>query len=116
MKNHGEFLKSLNKGNKVAISNRGDWTIGIVEKITPTGKIVVANINGYETTFDKHGYGSLGRIEPLTKEMIEERMRLKLVNEIKNFDFKRLLLDQALAVNELLNHFEQFNTNLSTDP
>ena len=108
-----EWLKSLKKGDKVAVSSgyyRDNWHVETVDKITLTGRIVTVNCNNIKSTFNNSGYKGDGyshsSLCPISQKMIDERRRQQLVREMKKIDFNELDLHQLKVVHNILANFK----------
>ena len=86
-------------------------TIGVVKRVTPTGRVVVSFMNGrYEQTFRPDGW-EVGndsvyyksRIEPLTEERYEEIYKKHMIQKCRRmFDKAKLTPEQAKKIMEIL--------------
>ena len=101
-------LSNLNVGDRVVTQND---TIGIIKRITPTGRIVV-DFGNYESRFGKDGWelgnGSVWfktRIDPLTTEREQKILDAKTIRLcIKYFDTHHNLLtpEKAMLIMQIL--------------
>jgi len=94
MAEHTEWVKSLTKGDVVAVESSYigtlDYAKQIVKRITPTGKIRLAN----DDLFDKNGSNTsqytFSRIVPYDTKVKEHRWRNIVANRLSKTDFKKL--------------------------
>lgn len=111
-----EWFRNLKVGDQACIPAygmaTGEYTRVIVKRITPTGRIVVANKNGQETTFDKWGRALGGskwhtsHLVELTDEMRETRIRIRIKSYVKHYEYSKLNDDHMRKLYSVLKGFE----------
>lgn len=97
------WLEELKAGDKVFVSSRSGTTLQTVQRITPTGRVVVNNIQFINGANGSNPWDVI-IIEEATKEKIEEYNAYRFVQRV----FKELRLKksmtyaQAKKINEIL--------------
>lgn len=98
------WIKELKAGDKVFVSNRSGTTLETVQRITPTGRVVVNNIQFIDGT-NKSNMWNIFVLEEATEEKIKEyKIRgfiRRVFNELRQK--KSITYAQAKKINEILN-------------
>ena len=102
-----EWIKTLKVGDEVLTEQGGAYgymAIYVVEKITPTGRIVTSN-----RTFNPDGWErgdanvwSRMRISPVTQEARDKIRRKEIVDSMGNIKWKNLPLEVLETIDDLL--------------
>lgn len=113
------WLKDLKVGDEVfvdSLTRYGDRQIGIVSRITPTGRISVES--DCDRQYSPEGYNKnglyparLSEIKQETKDKIRERLIKKILTVLDNIDLYRLNLK---VLELLLNYLERFENKEKT--
>lgn len=97
------WLEELKAGDKVFVSSRSGTTLQTVQKITPTGRVVVDNIQ-FVGGINKSNMWDIIRLEEATEEKIKEyKIRgfiRRVFNELKLK--QSMTYAQAKKINEIL--------------
>lgn len=97
------WLEELKAGDKVFVSSRSGTTLQTVQKITPTGRVVVNNIQ-FIGGINKSNMWDIITLEEATEEKIKEyKIRgfiRRVFNELKLK--KSMTYTQAKKINEIL--------------
>jgi hypothetical protein len=96
-----EWLLQLGPGVTVAIVDRGDPSIHIVHKRTPSGRLVVASDHSGVREFNADGYergNPRARLEPVTESMCEHIEYQRCIAKLKRISWDRLSLTTLRAV------------------
>lgn len=100
------WLRELKIGDEVAINcgNYGysDYKISTIEKITPTGRIVVGKSTFDHTGYTIGGYGGRDNLEQITDDIINFIKRKSLYNKLKNVQWNKLTLEKMESVAKIL--------------
>lgn len=106
-----EWLKNLKPGNKVIVRGFGYDDMEVVERITPTGRIVVKH-----TTYDPNGiergsYGLRRRLYEATPEAVEQIRRDGIIHAaVKHMrNTPNITYDQAVQILAVLDKQEPQN-------
>jgi len=103
------WLREVKVGDKIAVEygqyGTGNYRIDKVDKITPTGRIVIEN-----RTYDPEGqemgksnsYSRSYKLYPITQKVIDFIRTEKLLYEIKNTNWNTLNLEQLEAISKIL--------------
>ena len=97
------WLEELKAGDEVFVSSRSGMTLQTVQKITPTGRVVVNNIQ-FIGGINKSNMWDIITLEEATEEKIKEyKIRgfiRRVFNELKQK--KSMTYEQAKKINEIL--------------
>ncbi len=97
------WLEELKAGDEVFVSSRSGTTLQTVQKITPTGRVVVNNIQ-FIGGINKSNMWDIIVLEEATEEKIKEyKIRgfiRRVFNELKQK--KSMTYEQAKKINEIL--------------
>lgn len=97
------WIKELKAGDKVFVSSRSGTTLETVQRITPTGRVVVNNIQFIDGT-NKSNMWNIFVLEEATEEKIKEyKIRgfiRRVFYELKQK--KTMTYAQAKKINEIL--------------
>lgn len=98
-----EWLKNLKVGDKVFVRSNFDKSLATVQRITPSGRIVVNNTL-YTNGFNQSNTRNVLSLEEATEEAVTEFVRVKFIrNVFKAVANKILTYEQAKHINEVLN-------------
>lgn len=97
------WLEELKAGDKVFVRSGSETTLETVQKITPTGRVVVNNTQFIDGT-NKSNMWNIFALEEATEEKIKEykirRFIRRVFNELKLK--KSMTYTQAKKINEIL--------------
>lgn len=97
------WLKKLKAGDKVFVSSRSGTTLATVQKITPTGRVVVNNIQ-FTNGVNKSNMWDIIRLDEATEEKISKHKTRRFVQRVFNEleQKKSMTYEQAKQVNKIL--------------
>lgn len=132
IKRHSKWLADLKPGDKACIPGygltKGDYTTVTVSRITPTGRIVVVNQNGHETTYDSRGRSmgsgkwNFSNLAEITDDMRAERNMNRMRRRVRDIEVTQLTDDQVRRLYAVLKQFddeskpEESNESSSSTP
>lgn len=98
------WVKELKAGDKVFVSSRSRTTLHTVQRITPTGRVVINNIQFIDGANRSNVFDIL-TLEEATEERIKEYKIRTFVQKVFNKlrENKRMTYEQAKKINEILN-------------
>ena len=98
------WVKELKAGDKVFVSSRSGTTLQTVQRITPTGRVVVNNIQ-FIGGVNRSNVFDILTLEEATEEKIKEykirRFIRRVFNRLKQK--QSMTYEQAKKINEILN-------------
>lgn len=97
------WLKELKAGDKVFVSSHSGTTLTTVQRITPTGRVVVNNIQ-FIDGINKSNMWDIIRLDEATEEKINKYKARGFVQRVFNElrQKKSMTYEQAKQVNEIL--------------
>ena len=98
-----DWLEELKAGDKVFVSSRSGTTLQTVQKITPTGRVVVNNIQ-FIGGINKSNMWDIITLEEATEEKIKEyKIRVFIRRGCNELKLKKsMTYAQAKKINEIL--------------
>ena len=99
-----EWLKTLKAGDKVFVRSNFRKSLKTVQRITPTGRIVVDNTQ-YVNGIYRSDAWNIFSLEEATEEEVNRFVRTNFVRNVFKslFEKKGMTYEQAKQINELLN-------------
>lgn len=98
------WVKELKVGDKVFVSSRSGTTLQTVQRITPTGRVVVNNIQFIDGT-NRSNIWDIIVLEEATQEKIKEYKSRRFIRRVFNRlkQKQSMTYEQAKKINEILN-------------
>ena len=98
-----DWLKNLKAGDKVFIDGRTGKTLTIVQKITPTGRVVANNIQFINGANHSDKWNVIV-LEEATEEAVRNYKAMKFTRAVKfAMGSAKITYAQAKEINEILN-------------
>ena len=97
-----EWLKNLKVGDKVFVKSNFNKSLATVQRITPSGRIVVNNTL-YTNGFNRSNIWNILSLEEATEKAVTKFVRTEFIrNVFKAVVDKKLTYEQAKQINEVL--------------
>lgn len=98
-----DWLKNLKAGDYVFINGRSGKKLTIVQRITPTGRVVVNNIQFVGGVNRSCGWDIIV-LEEATKEAVEKYKAIQFIRAVKlAMNNTKMTYSQAQEINKILN-------------